>query len=129
MPDKEGGRTDAVASRALHIPVHESAVADETGELATLISDMGAMGVRVGLAKTPSGVELVFEYDPERHKRNAGRKRKGIPEEGPLSSLDGAAIDRWLVSHQIEDVMAALRVSRSTAYRRVAEAKARFGSV
>lgn len=118
-----------MASRALHIPVHESAVADETGELATLISDMGAMGVRVGLAKTPSGVELVFEYDPERHKRNAGRKRKGIPEEGPLSSLDGAAIDRWLVSHQIEDVMAALRVSRSTAYRRVAEAKARFGSV
>ena len=97
----------------------------ETAAIQTLARDLGAMGITVTLPDPPAGGELVFEYDRDAYKRGAGRKRKQAPADSAIAGLSESEADGWLVRTTAEVIADALGVSRSTAYRRKAEAKQR----
>lgn len=98
----------------------------ETAAIQTLARDLGAMGITVTLPDPPAGGELVFEYDRDAYKRGAGRKRKQAPADSAIAGLSESEADGWLVRTTAETIADALGVSRSTAYRRKAEAKQRM---
>lgn len=97
----------------------------ETAAIQTLARDLGAMGITVTLPDPPACGELVFEYDRDAYKRGAGRKRKQAPADSAIAGLSESEADGWLVRTTAETIADALGVSRSTAYRRKAEAKQR----
>lgn len=97
----------------------------ETAAIQTLARDLGAMGITVTLPDPPAGGELVFEYDRDAYKRGAGRKRKQAPADSAIAGLSESEADGWLVRTTAETIADALGVSRSTVYRRKAEAKQR----
>lgn len=97
----------------------------ETAAIQTLARDPGAMGITVTLPDPPAGGELVFEYDRDAYKRGAGRKRKQAPADSAIAGLSESEADSWLVRTTAKTIADALGVSRSTAYRRKAEAKQR----
>lgn len=93
--------------------------------LQTLARDLGAMGITVTLPDSLAGGELVFEYDRDAYKRGAGRKRKPAPADCVIARLNETETDDWLIRTAVETIAEDLGVSRSTAYRRKAEAKQR----
>lgn len=97
----------------------------ETSAIQTLARDLGAMGITVTLPDPPAGGELVFEYDRDAYKRGAGRKRKQAPADSAIAGMSESETDGWLVRTAAEVIADTLGVSRSTAYRRKAEAKQR----
>lgn len=99
----------------------------ETSAIQTLARDLGAMGITVTLPDPPAGGELVFEYDRDAYKRGAGRKRKQAPADSAIAGMSESETDGWLVRTAAEVIADTLGVSRSTAYRRKAEAQATGG--
>lgn len=97
----------------------------ETAAIQTLARDLCAMGITVTLPDPPAGGELVFEYDRDAYKRGAGRKRKQALADSAIAGLSESESDGWLVRTTAETIAEVLGVSRSTAYRRKAEAKQR----
>ena len=97
----------------------------ETAAIQTLARDLGAMSITVTLPDPPAGGELVFEYDRDAYKRGAGRKRKQAPAGSAIAGMSESETDGWLVRTTAETIAEVLGVSRSTAYRRKAEAKQR----
>ncbi len=110
----------------LTVALPEHLRATDIESIKTLVDDLGAMGVRVKLLSSASDNLLAFEYNPQSHKRNAGRKRKGIPPGSPLQTMTPEEIDAWLLNNSIEDISKELGISRSTAFRRRGEAHNRF---
>lgn len=86
------------------------------------------MGIIVTREHADGLARLDFTYDVEWHKRNTGPKPIPVPEHSAVSSLGEAELDKWIVSHDLVEVMDALGVSRSTAYRRISRAKHRLDS-
>ncbi|MEI3376386.1 MAG: hypothetical protein V8R08_00850 [Coriobacteriales bacterium] len=107
------------------IPLSRDINEDDLAQIETLARELGAMGIAITLPDAPAGSTLVFEYDPEAYKRGAGRKRKSVPSGGALGTMNVSELDDWLVATDADAVAEGLGVSRSTAYRRKAEARQR----
>ena len=109
-----------MSERTIRIPLSDEIDASAAEDLNTLKKDLATMGVRLTIPDALPGGALVFEYDDEAHKRNAGRKRKTIPADSELSEMD-----EWLLDAPIAEIQKTLDVGRATAYRRVREARSR----
>lgn len=107
------------------IPLSEDIGEADISQMETLVRELSAMGITVTLPSQPAGGELVFEYDPQAYKRGAGRKRKPAPSDGALGAMSESELDEWLATTDADTVAEGLGVSRSTAYRRKAEARQR----
>ncbi len=114
-----------MSKHIIEVPLGKEIGASTAEDLKTLEKDLGAMGVRLAIPDTLSGGALVFEYDDEAHKRNAGRKKKAIPADSELSEMTQAQMDEWLLDTPIAEIQETLDVGRATAYRRVREARSR----
>ena len=114
-----------MSKHIIEVPLGKEIGASTAEDLKTLEKDLGAMGVRLAIPDTLSGAALVFEYDDEAHKRNAGRKKKAIPADSELSEMTQAQMDEWLLDTPIAEIQETLDVGRATAYRRVREARSR----
>lgn len=118
-----------MTTRTTSIPLPERSITTgEAEHLETLVADMLKMGIVVTRGHADGVARLDFTYDVERHKRNAGRKPIPVPERSAVSLLGEAEVDEWIVSHDLAEVMDALGVSPSTAYRRISQAKQRLDS-
>lgn len=114
-----------MSKRVIKAPLSKN-IDDSTAEsLEILKKDLGAMGVRLTIPDVLSGGALVFEYDDEAYKRNAGRKKKAVPANSYLAEMTQAQMDEWLLDTSISEIQEALNVGRATAYRRVNEARSR----
>ncbi len=107
------------------IPLSGKIGNEETVAIQTLAHDLGRMGIAVTIPDSPAGGELVFEYDRDAYKRGAGRKRKQAPADSAIAGMSESETDSWLIRTAAEVIAEVLGVSRSTAYRRKAEAKQR----
>ncbi len=107
------------------IPLSGDIGEDDLAQIETLVRELGAMGIAVTLPDALPDGGLVFEYDPEAYKRGAGRKRKPAPSDGALGAMSESELDDWLITTDADAVAEGLGVSRSTAYRRKAEARQR----
>ncbi len=107
------------------IPLSGKISDEEAIAMQTLAHDLGRMGIAVTIPDPPVDGELVFEYDHDAYKRGAGRKRKQAPADSAIAGLSESETDGWLVRTAAEVIAEALGVSRSTAYRRKAEARQR----
>lgn len=114
-----------MGKRLVKIPLSKKVGASTVNALELLKRDLGAMGVQLTLPDPLSGGTLVFEYDDETHKRNAGRKKKAIPASSKLARKTQEQVDEWLLDASIVDIQEALGIGRATAYRRVNEARSR----
>lgn len=114
-----------MSRHTIRIPLSNEIDASTAEDLKVLEKDLNAMGVRLTIPDTLSGGTLVFEYDDEAHKRNAGRKKKAIPADSELSEMTQAQMDEWLLDAPIAEIQETLGVGRATAYRRVREARSR----
>ncbi len=114
-----------MSRRTIQIPLSDEIDASTAEGLKVLEKDLGAMGVRLTIPDVLPGGTLVFEYDDEAHKRNAGRRRKAIPADSELSEMTQAQMDEWLLDASIAEIQEALGVGRATAYRRAREARSR----
>lgn len=114
-----------MSRRTIQIPLSDEIDASTAEGLKVLEKDLGAMGVRLTIPDVLPGGTLVFEYDDEAHKRNAGRRRKAIPADSELSEMTQAQMDEWLLDASIAEIQKALGVGRATAYRRAREARSR----
>lgn len=114
-----------MSERTIRIPLSDEIDASAAEDLNTLKKDLATMGVRLTIPDALPGGALVFEYDDEAHKRNAGRKRKTIPADSELSEMTQAQMDEWLLDAPIAEIQKTLDVGRATAYRRVREARSR----
>ena len=114
-----------MSKRTINVPLSKRIDASTAEDLNILKKDLDAMGVRLVIPDTLRGGTLVFEYDNEAHKRNAGRKKKAIPPNSELSEMTQAQMDEWLLDAPIAEIQEALDVGRATAYRRVKEAQSR----
>lgn len=114
-----------MSERTIRIPLSDEIDASAAEDLKVLEKDLAAMGVRLTIPDTLPGGALVFEYDDEAHKRNAGRKKKAIPADSELSEMTQAQMDEWLLDASIAEIQEALGVGRATAYRRAREARSR----
>lgn len=108
------------------VPLSKKLSPEERSNIETLSCDLLAMDVRMFLETHSSNNVLVFEYDTDTHKRNAGRKRKAIPSESPLCKMSQEELDCWLLSNPIELIQEELKIGRATAFRRRAEANERI---
>ena len=79
-----------MSERTIRIPLSDEIDASAAEDLNTLKKDLATMGVRLTIPDALPGGALVFEYDDEAHKRNAGRKRKTIPADSELSEMTQA---------------------------------------
>lgn len=86
-----------MSRRTIQIPLSDEIDASTAEGLKVLEKDLGAMGVRLTIPDVLPGGTLVFEYDDEAHKRNAGRRRKAIPADSELSEMTQAQMDEWLL--------------------------------
>ena len=107
------------------IPLSGSLDDEDIEKIDALKRDLGTMGIAVTPPDPLASGELVFEYDRDAYKRGAGRKRKPAPAGSVIASMSEAEADDWLVGTAAEMIAETLGVSRSTAYRRKAEAKQR----
>ena len=114
-----------MSKHTIEVPLSEVIDTSTIEDLKVLKKDLGAMGVRLTIPDALPGGTLVFEYDDEAHKRNAGRKRKTIPADSELSEMTQAQTDEWLLDTPIAEIQETLDVGRATAYRRVREARSR----
>ena len=114
-----------MSKRTINVPLGKKIGASTAEDLNILKKDLDAMGVCLAIPDTLRGGTLVFEYDDEAHKRNAGRKKKAIPPDSELSEMTRTQMDEWLLDAPIAEIQAALGVGRATAYRRVKEAQSR----
>ena len=114
-----------MGKRTIRIPLNERTSVSIAEDLEVLENDLGAMGVRLTIPNALPGGTLVFEYDDEAHKRNAGRRKKAIPADSGLSEMTQEKIDEWLLDAPIAEIQKTLDVGRATAYRRVSEARSR----
>lgn len=110
----------------LEIPTADNLKDCELQSIETLISDLNVLGIRVSLIASSSGTCITFEYDLENQKRNAGRKRKEVPSGSILQNMNEMEIDSWLLRQPIQEICKELKVSRTTAFRRRAEARERL---
>ncbi len=108
------------------LPLSKRLTAKDVVSIQSLAGDLSAMGVDVELVCAAGKNLLVFEYDSETYKRNAGRKRKHIPDESVLSNMSQEQMDEWLLGNSIETIKSELQVGRATAFRRRAEARERI---
>lgn len=114
-----------MSERTIRIPLSDEIDASTAEDLNTLKKDLATMGIRLTIPDALPGGALVFEYDDETHKRNAGRKRKTVPADSELSEMTQAQMDEWLLDAPIAEIQKTLDVGRATAYRRVREARSR----
>ena len=114
-----------MGKRTIRIPLSERTSVSTAEGLKVLENDLGAMGVRLTIPDVLPGGMLVFEYDDEAHKRNAGRRKKPIPADSGLSEMTQEEMDEWLLDAPIAEIQKTLDVGRATAYRRVSEARSR----
>ena len=114
-----------MSKRNISVPLSKKIDASTAEDLNILKKDLDAMGVRLAIPDKLRGGTLVFEYDDEAHKRNAGRKKKAIPPDSKLSEMTQAQMDEWLLDAPIAEIQEVLDVGRATAYRRVKEAQSR----
>lgn len=110
----------------LEIPIAANLKDTELRSIETLMNDLSAFGIRASLISSPSGTFIMFEYDLQKQKRNAGRKRKEVPSESILRNMDEVEMDSWLLSQSIQEICNELEVSRATAFRRRTEARKRL---
>lgn len=108
------------------IPLAKNLNDTDIQSLESLAKDLSIMGITVKMPNPLSGGALIFEYDREAHKRNAGRKKKTIPAKSAISKMTQNQIDDWLLNNPIETIQTELGVGRSTAFRRRAEARERI---
>lgn len=108
------------------IPLSEKIGDKGTVALQTLARDLDTMGITVTLPDPLAGGAVVFEYNRDAYKRGAGRKRKAVPASSAIAGMSESETDDWLVRTAADMIASALGVSRSTAYRRKAEAKQRM---
>ena len=108
------------------LPHSKRLTAKDVVSIQSLAGDLSAMGVDIELVCAAGKNLLVFEYDSEAYKRNAGRKRKHIPDESVLSNMSQEQMDEWLLGNSIETIKSELQVGRATAFRRRAEARERI---
>ena len=108
------------------IPLSKNLIDEDIEEINTLKHDLAAMGIIVTLPGPLVGSELVFEYDRDAYKRGAGRKRKPMPSGGELGTMSESELDEWIAAANAGAIAKELGVSRSTAYRRKAEARQRM---
>lgn len=114
-----------MSERVIGVPLSGN-IDDSTIEsLEILKRDLGAMGVRLTIPDVLPGGTLVFEYNDEAYKRNAGRKRKAVPADSPLAKMNQKEMDEWLLSASISEIQESLGIGRATAFRRVNEARSR----
>lgn len=114
-----------MSNRIIEVPLSNNIDVSTAEDLKVLENDLGAMGVRLTVPSVLPGGTLVFEYDDEAHKRNAGRRKKVIPADSRLSEMTQEEIDEWLLDAPIAEIQKTLDVGRATAYRRVSEARSR----
>ncbi|WP_251213077.1 hypothetical protein [Adlercreutzia murintestinalis] len=107
------------------IPLAKNLNDTDIQSLESLAKDLSIMGITVKMPNPLSGGALIFEYDREAHKRNAGRKKKTIPTKSAISKMTQNQIDDWLLNNPIETIQTELGVGRSTAFRRRTEARER----
>lgn len=88
-----------------------------------LTNDFKKMGISVKTIIQSSGNFLKFTYDPDCHKRNAGRKKKTIPENSSLKEMTEKEQNNWFLNSSIKTITQELNISRATAFRRRAEAR------
>lgn len=115
-----------MGKRAIGIPLGTEIDAATVDSLEILKKDLGALGVRLTIAGALPGDTLLFEYDDEAHKRNAGRKRKIVPPDSGLADMTQEQMDEWLLGTPVADIQETLGIGRATAYRRVNEARLRI---
>lgn len=108
------------------IPLSKNLVNEDIEGINTLKHDLTAMGIIVTLSNPLAEGELVFEYDRDAYKRGAGRKRKQAPPDGKLGAMNKVELDDWIARTDAGTIAKELGVSRSTAYRRKAEARQRM---
>lgn len=118
-------KEDVVGKRLIKIPLGSAIDPSTVKDIETLKNDLDAMGVSLAVSGSLLGGTLVFEYDSEAHKRNAGRKKKAIPENSTIAGMTPEQLDEWLLNASISEIQEALDVGRATAYRRVSEARSR----
>lgn len=115
-----------MSKRIIEVPLNKDIDDSAAESLEILKKDLGAMGVRLTIPGVLPGGTLVFEYDDEAYKRNAGRKKKTAPANSHLAGMTQAQMDEWLLDASIAEIQEILNVGRATAYRRVSEARSRM---
>ena len=113
-------KEDVVGKRLIKIPLGSAIDPSRVKDIETLKNDLDAMGVSLAVSGSLLGGTLVFEYDSEAHKRNAGRKKKVIPENSTIAGMTPEQLDEWLLNASISEIQEALDVGR-----RVSEARSR----
>ena len=93
-----------MSKHTIEVPLSEVIDTSTIEDLKVLKKDLGAMGVRLTIPDALPGGTLVFEYDDEAHKRNAGRKKKAIPADSGLSEMTQAQMDEWLLDAPIAEI-------------------------
>lgn len=106
------------------LPLSEELSEENFASIEKLASDLKSAGINVAI--DDSAQSLIFTYDTDALKRNAGRKRKDIPDESILSRISPKQMDDWLLTSSIEAIENELGVGRATAFRRRAEARSRI---
>ena len=79
-----------MSERTIRAPLSDEIDASTAEDLKVLEKDLATMGVRLTIPDALPGGALVFEYDDEAHKRNAGRKRKTIPADRKSTRLNSS---------------------------------------
>ena len=65
-----------MSERTIRAPLSDEIDASTAEDLKVLEKDLATMGVRLTIPDALPGGALVFEYDDEAHKRNAGRRER-----------------------------------------------------
>lgn len=107
----------------LKLPLSRKLSKKDFASIEKLTDDLKSAGISVAIDNSAQSV--IFTYDTDALKRNAGRKRKDIPDESILSRMSSEQMDNWLLTSSIEAIENELRVGRATAFRRRAEARSR----
>lgn len=110
----------------LQMPLSKSLNEKDIESIDSLIDDLGAMGIKIKASTPLAGGHLIFVYDKDAYKRNAGRKKKDIPSGSPLQDMNQDQVAKWLLDNPIETIEKELQVSRATAFRRRKEAQQHF---
>lgn len=110
----------------LKIPLSQNLGEQNIESILHLIDDLSKIGIEIELTKSSFGNSLVFNYDKESYKRNAGRKKKDVPSSSFLNNMTQEQIDEWLLDNTIDAIQKELNIGRSTAFRRRTEARERI---
>ena len=110
----------------LELPLSQELSPQDIESIKTFAKDLSAVGIHIELPSPLAGGRLTIKYDPNAHKRNAGRKRKRMPTDSVLQDMTQEQMDNWLLNNTIDETCKELGISRSTAFRRRAEARERI---